>query len=457
MKRSIANVLSAAGLDYHVSMTLLLRVWTIISGMITLILIPRALNQELQGYYYTYSSLLSIQIFFELGLSQVVISTISFETARNGKTLEIGERNARAQKSTLDGYVWLFHRWYKSASWWYFVVASAAGLLFIESTGYTAHPEHWRTIWVSTVLFTAGNLYVGLKLALIESRGEVGKVATVRIAQSAAGFLLLWAFLFRGMGLWAITAIPLASLCVSLVWLGKNGQFKPSNNGSKNQEVTWRRNIFPMQWRIALSWASGFFIFNLFTPATFAAYGPAEAGKLGISISVFNGVSAIGMSWAVAKYSEYAKLNALGESSTLNRLFTQVTKRCVAVTMLASAVVVGLAMVANVLNMEIVSRIVELRVLCWMAIGSTVNSYIFSAATFMRSHRTEPMLLQSIAGAILTAMLISYAAEISMEKLMLGNAAIITLVGLPWTQYTLTKFRNRQMLPSDQQLRFKRS
>lgn len=33
--------------------------------------------------------------------------------------------------------------------------------------------------------------------------------------------------------------------------------------------VSWKTEIWPLQWRIALSWLSGYFIFQLFTPILF--------------------------------------------------------------------------------------------------------------------------------------------------------------------------------------------
>ena len=57
--------------------TLILRITTLCSGGLSLIIVPYFLGMEQQGYYYTFLSLVSIQVFFELGLSQVIIYVFS--------------------------------------------------------------------------------------------------------------------------------------------------------------------------------------------------------------------------------------------------------------------------------------------------------------------------------------------------------------------------------------------
>ncbi len=69
------------GLDRAVVFTVLARAWTSGSGLITVVLIARFLSPAEQGYYYTYASLIALQMVFELGFSQVVMQLASHERA----------------------------------------------------------------------------------------------------------------------------------------------------------------------------------------------------------------------------------------------------------------------------------------------------------------------------------------------------------------------------------------
>jgi len=63
------------GLDRAILFTIGSRGWQTAAGAITMLLIARNLRPVEQGYYYTFSSLVAIQLIFELGFSFVVLQT----------------------------------------------------------------------------------------------------------------------------------------------------------------------------------------------------------------------------------------------------------------------------------------------------------------------------------------------------------------------------------------------
>jgi len=68
--RRIAHTI---GLDSAIAYTVLARGWAGVSGLITVALIARRLSPAEQGYYYTFGSLVALQIVFELGFSVVIL------------------------------------------------------------------------------------------------------------------------------------------------------------------------------------------------------------------------------------------------------------------------------------------------------------------------------------------------------------------------------------------------
>ena len=60
------------------------------------------------------------------------------------------------------------------------------------------------------------------------------------------------------------------------------------------------------QWRIAVSWMCGYFIFQLFVPVLFAYRGPLEAGQMGISLSISNVLASVAISWVNTKAARLA-------------------------------------------------------------------------------------------------------------------------------------------------------
>src|SRR5580700_9790939 len=69
------------GLDRAIGFTVLARFWSSLAGLVTVALIARFLSPAEQGYYYTFGSLIALQIVFELGFSFVILQMASHERA----------------------------------------------------------------------------------------------------------------------------------------------------------------------------------------------------------------------------------------------------------------------------------------------------------------------------------------------------------------------------------------
>ena len=61
---SISRFREIVGLDFHVLVTLLFRGWAIIAGAATVFFLPLWISPIEQGYYFTFASVLALQIFF---------------------------------------------------------------------------------------------------------------------------------------------------------------------------------------------------------------------------------------------------------------------------------------------------------------------------------------------------------------------------------------------------------
>ncbi len=66
-KEKILNLLRKGQVDRAVFYGILGKVWSLISWPITLYLISTVFNAQIQGYYFTFTSLLGLQFFIELG------------------------------------------------------------------------------------------------------------------------------------------------------------------------------------------------------------------------------------------------------------------------------------------------------------------------------------------------------------------------------------------------------
>ena len=67
------------GVDRAVFYGVIAKIWTMFAGPISLLLIATRFSATVQGYYYSFTSLLMLQSIFELGLSTVIIQFTSHE------------------------------------------------------------------------------------------------------------------------------------------------------------------------------------------------------------------------------------------------------------------------------------------------------------------------------------------------------------------------------------------
>ena len=74
-----SKLLKLLGLDFHVFYTLAYRFWNIVAGGLSVLLLPWFLDPVEQGYFFTFGSILALQVFFELGLNQIVVQLVSHE------------------------------------------------------------------------------------------------------------------------------------------------------------------------------------------------------------------------------------------------------------------------------------------------------------------------------------------------------------------------------------------
>lgn len=431
----LARLLQRAGIDFHVLATLLARGWSVVAGALTVLLVPLFLSTTEQGYYYTFASLLGLQILFELGLGQVIIQLVGHHAAH----LEtVGDDRLSGDDRHIDQLAsltrWL-RRWYRIAAILFALLAGGAGGLFLAIKGQLPLAQ-WLPVWVVLVTASALNLTYVPVLALQEGLGRIGQVARLRLIQTVVGYMALWLALICQLSLWAACMVPLATTLLTGYWLHRIARLHHwlSNRPTEHADgLDWRRDVLPFQWRIALSAISGYFIFYAFTPLVFANRGAVEAGRFGIAMAVFNALAGVGTSWVYARTPAFAMHIARGERAALNALFLAVLRRSVIFTTVVAAGVVLAVVMLDHLGVPQMKRIADPSVLACLALVCAVNSIIFSVAAYMRAHREEPMLTLSIVGAVLTALIAYFGSMYSVLAMSLLYALLTAGVLLPWS------------------------
>jgi hypothetical protein len=444
----LARLKAFTGLDVQVMATVLFRGWGIFAGAVTIILLPLFLSPIEQGFYYTFASVIALQVFFELGLNHVLTQLAGHSAAHLHRAADGSLRGELHWRRKVVSLLVLSNRW-NGIMASFFAIAMLTGGIYFFAQREIMSVNNWFGPWIMLTIAAAFNLALSARLAICEGLGEVAEVARLRLRQSMVGYMILWIILLSGQGLMSAVAVPLTSAVFTAWWLWRHPSVKRlceevSDETRVNaHDFNWRRDIFPLQWRIALSWASGYFIFSFITPVIFAFQGPIEAGRLGLALTAFSAVSTVGMSWIAAKIPTFSGHIARKERYALNALFDHQLRRSLVATIMCSLGVVLVFYISGQFSPNILDRLPPLPSILMLAVVTITNSAVFAMAAYMRAHKEEPLLLQSIVSALVIGVGVFIGAHHSLQASVGAYTLITIFVSLPWCASIYIKYRSR--------------
>jgi hypothetical protein len=450
IKDSVTSQLSKlanfCGVDRAIAYTLVAKGFQVLAGPITLILIAYCLSPEEQGFYYTFSSVVNLQIFFELGLSFVILQFASHEKAALvWVNFQILDGNP-VSKKRLESLLRLSIKWYGITAFLMILILIPAGISFLSSNK-SAINVHWQSPWILMVISAGGMLFLSPLLSFLEGCGLVAEIAYMRLIQGLIGNLFLWSVLVLKNNLFA-AAIP---NLVSIVWIGvwlfrkyrylfidllNHGKDKSTSIKCKDSEISWRNEIFPLQWRIALSWLSGYFIFFLFTPVLFKFYGPVVAGQMGMSLSITSAITGLAISWISTKSSTFCDLIAQKKYKELDKKFFPALWQSSAVAAIGGLALLGLILFLRKMHHPMGQRFIEVTPLALLCTVTVVNVYVYGLSVYLRAHKQEPFLLLSIVNGILICLsTFLLGRTYGVNGMMIGYLVINTIVGVGYGNF----------------------
>lgn len=395
------------GIDRAVFFTLLGRGWNIGAGLLTIVIIAHFLSPELQGYYYTFNSLIALQIFAELGLNFAIAQFACHEMANLSWMPDGTVSGSPEAKRRLQSLMHFAFSWFGVAALFMITLLLPAGLYFFNSSNHDVIAMNNVSIaWILLVIFTAANLFVTAAAAILEGCGKVAQVAVLRLWQSLVAVTMVWAILSMGGHLYALTASSLMMGLTGFFWLWINHRmfFKDLiAHSNALPGMSWRKEIWPFQWRIAVSWMSGYLIFQLFNPLLFKTHGPIVAGQMGMSLQIIAAMNGAAMAWITTKAPTYGQLVATNQRKELDALFVRGLIQSF-VFLFAGVVTVWLLLFfLNQTASPYATRVLPMPLFSFLCLVCLANHVVFAEAAYLRAHKVEPFMGLSVLCGLVTA------------------------------------------------------
>ena len=384
--------LRSIGLDRAIAYSILLKSWQTIAGLIGIGIIARNFSPEVQGYYYTFASLVGLQSFVELGLHLVISNFASHEWSRlrlerDGK-IE-GSNEAISRLVSLGRFVF---KWYAVAAIVFLLLAGMGGYWFLGRAN--DHGVDWQMPWLLHILFSSIVLWCMPFLALLDGCDQVAQVARFRTAQAVAGNLAIWAAILAGTDLWAAPAYSLVSalFCLYYLLVSKRAFFKPFFEPPKFGRVSWRGEILPMQWRLALQGVTGYFVLSMFTPVMFYYHGPAVAGQMGMTWQIVGAIQSVSTIWVLTKAPKFGMLIAAREFAVLDTKWR--TAAIVSMSLMVSGVLFVFVSVYYLRHNDWgpINRLLPPLPFLFLAGGAVLTQGVQCIAIYLRAHKREALM-----------------------------------------------------------------
>lgn len=398
--------LQQAEVDRAVVFVLLTRGWQLLTGPITLVLVAQYFTPEVQGFYYTFASLLALQTFVELGFHLVIINMASHEWAQLGLD-ETGRLTGSPQaQSRIISLGRLIFKWYAAVSLIFIVVVSLVGYIFFAQT---PHPGiNWQTPWLTLTLLTGLLLWTLPFNSLLEGCNQVATINQFRFIQAVLGVLALWLAMFLGVELWATVAMAAVKLLSDLYLLLVRYRpfFEPFFKPPGGPGMNWQSEIWPMQWRLALSGMVGYFAYSLFNPVMFYYHSAAVAGQMGMTWQLTQVLQQVALAWVYTKAPRFGMLIARRDYTELDRFWLRVSLVSLAIISVGAVVIWLLVYGLNFFQLPLAQRLLPPLPTGLFLSAAVIYQVAQCQTAYLRAHKQEPIMVMSVVTSLMIGLLV---------------------------------------------------
>lgn len=422
------------------------RVWQALASCITMFCILYRTQPTEQGVFYTVSSLANLQIFFELGLSFVILQSTPHYFKSLVWSSEGGVYGSQTALATLVAFMQKTTQLYIVLALMFAVTMIPLGLVFFNMR-HDWHNPVLTQAWILLVLGMTLNLLCTPWMAMIEGSGKVTDIYRFRLKQLMIANIAAWFIFFLTDALFIIVVNTWITALTTMGWL--LWAYRPFLRSIVNKlwqraAFSWRKEIWPMQWRIAVSWMSGYFLNQAFIPLLYYYQGAVVSGQMGICLLLANMLSLFSITLITVRSPKMGKLVADGDHKHLDRVFYTAFAQSVVIYVCGACSILGLGYLCSAQAM--ISRFLPLSEMALLLFGFLFIHITGALALYLRAHRVELFAPVSVIGAVLTGLSTWFGAAYYGSLGVVWSIVIINICyGFPSALWLWLKFKGKKI------------
>jgi O-antigen/teichoic acid export membrane protein len=289
-------------------------------GLLSLFLITHFMSKVETGLYYTFLSLIGFQVFFEIGLSTIIVQrTTQFMHKLSWK------------KNNLFGDHILLSNYFKQ-SFLIILCLTIIMMIFLSIIGddiisksvNLQNKSSLLVAWFFCIIFTGCNMVIAFLFNFLEGLGKVRDVAKIRFWQCTLALTALWTALFFGksvssLGLQFFISAFVAGLLIFYYF--KNILYLLWQSGSSSNLIKRINYEWPFQWRLTISFLGTYFGNQIFVAMSSFAGNFELAGKIGIALQILTSITGFSATPVTSRFPIFGILIGKGEHLKFKDMF----------------------------------------------------------------------------------------------------------------------------------------
>lgn len=429
------RLLNRLEVDRAVFYAVLARAWQFLTGPVTLLLIACYFTRQQQGFYYTFWSLAGLQSLFELSFYTVIVNVASHEWQklhRDGRGAIAGDPAARSRLISLGRLSLL---WYSVASLLFVAGVGAGGMVFFGQAKESV-PE-WEAPWLLFVALS-GLVFASTPLqGILEGCNQVASVCRLEFWRAVMGTGAAWICIPLGAGLWTpvvSTAVRLG--CDSCLFAISFGTFFAALfRRPEGPAMSWRREVWPMQWRVGVKGAVLYFTNQFVNPVVFHYHGSVAAGRMGMTWHILSSLQSAAAAWIRTRAPRFGILVSRGEYGELDRIFYRLSGVAISIMVISGALVCMVTAALGSLWPGLAARLLPPWPTALFALVVVLGLVPNFQWAYIHAHKQSPHVVLSVVSSVVTGVLIWWwGARWGPAGAALAMLAVLVFFSLPvWT------------------------
>ncbi|MCP4505361.1 MAG: hypothetical protein GY826_03075, partial [Fuerstiella sp.] len=270
----------------------------------------------------------------------------------------------------------------------------------------------WAVPWTSLVALTGMQLALLPLTSILEGCGQLPTINRIRFWQGVAGSAVVWAMMYAGFGLWALSGSAAVRLCgeTYLVRSRFGPFFRSLRDADAGQQIDWKTEVVPLQWRIAIQGTLHWFATHLAGLVIFKCHGEAMGGRFGLMWTVLTAMQSASMAWVETRRPLFGQLIAEQNYEELDQLFFRLSRYSLLLIAIGGTLFTAGVYVVNSFPNTVFTQIASRVPDAWSTGVFSMAFFALQPALctniYVRAHKRDPFLIPAVVSSLTVAVLV---------------------------------------------------